>query len=147
MSASQNMNLLGGIFDFLGGMAQQAQARQQARNIEYMAGINKANFENNAALEVQRMERLAESSVATIESTYAASGVSVSEGSALRVAASEAAAAAGTISNYKRNADVQARMIQYNASLDAFNARAAGASAAIAGTGSLIGSSAQFLKE
>ena len=96
MSASQNMQLLGGIFDFLGGMAQQAQARQQARNIEYMAGINKANFENNAALEVQRMERLAESSVATIESTYAASGVSVSEGSALRVAASEAAAAAGT---------------------------------------------------
>ena len=140
MSAGAVFSVLGGLTAFGGGLAAQSAAQKQAKNIMYMAGINSANFENSSALEAMRMERLAETSVATIESSYAASGIDISSGSALRVAASEASAAAGTIANFKRNADVQARMIEYQGSLDAYNAKVQGANAAIQGVGSLLGS-------
>lgn len=140
MSAGAIFSVLGGLTALGGGLAAQSASKQQAKNIMYMAGINSANSENSSALEAMRMERLAETSVATIESSYAASGIDISSGSALRVAASEASAAAGTIANFKRNADVQARMIQYQGSLDAYNAKVQGANAAMLGVGTLLGS-------
>lgn len=86
------------------------------------------------------MERQAESSVASINSQYAASGVDTTSGSAFRVAASEASAAAGTITNFKRNSDIQARLIKFTGATDAYNVRAQGAQAAINGTATLLGS-------
>lgn len=134
------MNILGGLTAFMGGLATQAQSREVARNIEFLAGVNSANFLAESANQAKLMERQAESSVASINSQYAASGVDTTSGSAFRVAASEASAAAGTITNFKRNSDIQARLIKFTGATDAYNVRAQGAQAAINGTATLLGS-------
>jgi hypothetical protein len=139
------MNILGGLTAFMGGLATQAQSREVARNIEFLAGVNSANFLAESANQAKLMERQAESSVASINSQYAASGVDITSGSAFRVAASEASAAAGTITNFKRNSEIQARLIKYQGATDAYNVRAQGAQAAINGTASLLGSFGNIL--
>ena len=142
---SDTLGLLGGITSFMGGQATQAQSKQVARNIEFMSGVNSANFLAESANQAKLMERQAESSVASINSQYAASGVDITSGSAFRVAASEASAAAGTITNFKRNSEIQARLIKYTGATDAYNVRAQGAQAAINGTASLLGSFGNIL--